>query len=58
MPISFLVDAGHELFPNPAAFRPFKQGPKRREMGMFQRIKFRIFEKAAKAAVRGTEIRK
>ncbi|KAL4779091.1 cytochrome P450 [Aspergillus varians] len=28
VPERWLVDAGHELYPNPAAYRPFEQGPR------------------------------
>ncbi|KAF2790581.1 cytochrome P450 [Melanomma pulvis-pyrius CBS 109.77] len=28
MPERFLVNPGHELYPNPAAYRPFEQGPR------------------------------
>ncbi|KAL4914026.1 cytochrome P450 [Aspergillus aurantiobrunneus] len=28
LPERWLVDAGHELYPNPAAWRPFEQGPR------------------------------
>ncbi|PVH99414.1 cytochrome P450 [Periconia macrospinosa] len=28
LPDRFLVDRGHELYPNPAAYRPFEQGPR------------------------------
>ncbi|EPE32645.1 Cytochrome P450 [Glarea lozoyensis ATCC 20868] len=28
LPERFLVDPGHELYPNPAAYRPFEQGPR------------------------------
>jgi len=28
IPERFLVDEGHQLYPNPAAFRPFEQGPR------------------------------
>lgn len=28
LPDRFLVDPGHELYPNPAAYRPFEQGPR------------------------------
>jgi hypothetical protein len=28
LPERFMVSQGHELFPNPAAFRPFEQGPR------------------------------